>query len=118
MVLGKIGQGQAKPLPFAWVDGMGIEYLHTHDDFYQSTRWKKKRQSILARDGYQCRECRRYGRMREAKEVHHIKHLDEHPERAFDDDNLISLCHRCHNAMHPEKAKGLNKSKKFRGYDP
>lgn len=32
-----------------------------------------------------------------AREVHHIKHSDEYPELAYDDNNLISLCHACHN---------------------
>ncbi|MCQ2113333.1 MAG: HNH endonuclease [Bacteroidaceae bacterium] len=49
--------------------------------------------------------CRRYGKKREATTVHHIKHLDEFPELAFDDKNLISLCGKCHNKMHPEKGK-------------
>lgn len=40
----------------------------------------------------------------EASTVHHIKHVDERPELAFTDDNLISLCTGCHNKAHPEKA--------------
>lgn len=74
---------------------------------YMSTRWIKKKAQILKRDGYQCRECRRYGRKREAEIVHHIKHVDEYPELAYDDNNLVSLCMACHNKAHPEKAKGL-----------
>lgn len=72
-------------------------------DFYKSAKWEMKRKSILRRDGYLCRNCRRYGRMREATTVHHIKHLDEHPELALVDSNLISLCSDCHNKAHPEK---------------
>lgn len=71
--------------------------------FYLTPRWQRKRAAILRRDKYQCQECKRYGRMREAKEVHHIKHLDDYPELAFDDSNLISLCSACHRKMHPEK---------------
>lgn len=41
--------------------------------------------------------------MRDATTVHHIKHLDEHPELALVDSNLISLCADCHNKAHPEK---------------
>ena len=37
--------------------------------------------------------------------VHHIKHLDEFPELAFKNDNLISLCEVCHAKEHPEKLK-------------
>lgn len=71
---------------------------------YDSARWKHKRAVILRRDGYRCQICKRYGRAREATEVHHIKHADEFPELAYDNGNLVSLCHACHNAQHPEKA--------------
>lgn len=52
-----------------------------------------------------CMECKRYGRAREAKVVHHIKHVDEYPELAYVDSNLVSLCVACHNKMHPEKGR-------------
>jgi len=47
--------------------------------------------------------------MREATEVHHIKHLEDFPDLAYEDDNLVSLCHACHNARHPEKARRAGK---------
>ena len=77
----------------------------TLEQFYKSSRWKKKREHILRRDRYLCRNCRRYGRIRERTEVHHIKHRDEYPELWFEDSNLVSLCHACHNKEHPEKAR-------------
>lgn len=75
------------------------------DDFYASARWKHKREIILRRDKYLCQNCKRYGRQVQAVTVHHIKHLDEFPELALKDDNLVSLCNACHNKAHPEKAK-------------
>lgn len=75
---------------------------------YLTSRWQKKRLSILRRDKYQCQDCRRYGRLKEATEVHHIKPVDEYPELAYVSENLVSLCHACHNARHPEKAKNMN----------
>ena len=80
-------------------------------DFYTSTAWKTKRAAILSRDGYMCRRCKRYGRLRQATTVHHIKHYDEYPELALDNDNLISLCDACHNYFHPEKAQKSNKKR-------
>lgn len=74
---------------------------------YTGKAWRAKRKTILRRDGYQCRECRRYGRARDAVEVHHIKPVDEYPELAYEDSNLVSLCHACHNKMHPEKAAAM-----------
>lgn len=83
---------------------------------YDCARWKHKRAAILRRDGYMCRNCRRYGRLTEATEVHHIKHVDEYPELAYVDDNLISLCHACHNAQHPEKAAALKHPRAYCRY--
>lgn len=72
-------------------------------DFYRSGRWKRKRKMILRRDGYQCQDCKRYGRQRPASVVHHIEHLEERPDLALDSKNLVSLCESCHNKRHPEK---------------
>lgn len=72
-------------------------------DIHKSMRWKKKREQILRRDKYMCQDCKRYGKRVDATEVHHIKHVDEYPELAFDSNNLISLCAACHNKRHPEK---------------
>ncbi len=83
---------------------------------YRSARWLRKRNVILRRDKYQCRECKRFGRRKEATEVHHIKHVDEFPELAFVDSNLVSLCHACHNAKHPEKASAMRDNR--RRYPP
>lgn len=77
----------------------------TLEQFYKSSRWKKKREHILRRDKYLCVNCKRYGRIRERTEVHHIKHADEFPDLWLADSNLVSLCKACHNREHPEKAK-------------
>lgn len=76
---------------------------------YNSAKWAATRERILRRDHYQCRLCRRYGRNREAQEVHHIKPVEIRPDLAFTPENLISLCHACHNKQHPEKAKNLRR---------
>lgn len=84
-------------------------------EFYHSGKWKKKRNSILRRDKYLCQECRKYGRLRVATCVHHIKHYEDYPELAFDNKNLESLCNQCHNKKHPEKG---NKGSGFRAPPP
>jgi len=83
--------------------------------FYHSSAWKNKRDEILRRDHYECQECRkridlanRNGvclnavdrQIRKAYTVHHIKHLDDYPALALDDDNLESVCMICHNVLH------------------
>ena len=74
--------------------------------FYKSKPWLKKRAAILRRDGFLCQNCLRYGRRRDATTVHHKKHLDDFPELALIDSNLVSLCESCHNKEHPEKGGG------------
>ena len=86
------------------------------ESFYRSMRWESMRSKILRRDGYMCQRCKRYGRMREAKVVHHIKHLDEYPEEALNPNNLISLCVDCHNKAHPEKADAIKQCRGFARY--
>ena len=88
----------------------------TNDKFYHSPRWERLRARILRRDKYMCQLCKRYGRMIEATEVHHIKHLEDCPEEAFNPSNLVSLCHSCHNRQHPEKTAYTNLSRERRKY--
>ncbi|NLG89793.1 MAG: HNH endonuclease, partial [Clostridiaceae bacterium] len=64
--------------------------------FYKSKEWKRKRKEILRRDNYECQRCKREGGFSKATTVHHIKHLDKHPELALVDSNLESLCGVCH----------------------
>lgn len=95
--------------------------------FYNSKEWKSKRLQILERDHYECQECRErlrlaavegkrlYGKdakIRRATEVHHKRELKDYPELRLDDDNLISLCVRCHNDKHGRRTKTLVKRKK------
>lgn len=67
---------------------------------YKDNRWKKKRENILRRDKYYCRNCKRLGIEKEADTVHHVKPVDHYPELYLDSKNLISLCGTCHNKMH------------------
>jgi 5-methylcytosine-specific restriction endonuclease McrA len=82
--------------------------------FYNSAAWKKCRGLILLRDNYLCQECLSEGQVISADMVHHIKSFDDHPEFALDMDNLISICHPCHNKEHPEKGSGkIKKQRRF-----
>lgn len=85
-----------------------------NDDFYQSVKWKRKREKILRRDKYQCQICRRYGRIIEAKVVHHKIELEDDPTLALVDDNLVSLCNACHNKVHDDKGTKANRSKRYK----
>ena len=74
---------------------------------YKSWRWKHLRQSILRRDRFQCRECRRYGLAVNATVVHHAYPAEDFPEFAWCPWNLLSLCSACHNAMHDRETGAL-----------
>lgn len=76
-------------------------------DFYESQKWKDKRARILRRDAYQCQVSKRYGRLVPAELVHHIFPLDEFPEFAFADWNLISVSQRIHNKLHDRQSNEL-----------
>lgn len=90
--------------------------------FYKSAAWQAKRIQILRRDHWQCQEClrrvmdaNRDGRtlsgedriIARATQVHHIIHLDDAPELGLDDDNLESVCIRCHNKLHGRDPDGM-----------
>ena len=85
--------------------------------FYNSPEWRRKQKAILRRDHYQCQLCKRYGRIREAKRVHHKLELAEYPELAMKDDNLVSVCKECHNKLHPEKGADTINKRRFGRYD-
>lgn len=69
-------------------------------NFYKSKQWKGKREVILKRDEYLCRECKRYGKTTPAVTVHHILPLEFYYEYRLISWNLISLCNKCHEGMH------------------
>ena len=95
--------------------------------FYNSGAWKQKRGDILERDHNECQDCRQRlenaakegkiltgweRKIWPAEAVHHLKELKEHPELGLDDDNLISLCSRCHNLRHGRNPNKFVKRKK------
>lgn len=85
---------------------------------YHTREWKKKRADILKRDHYECQRCiGKFGkvsriRITKADTVHHIQTLDQRPDLMMNDDNLISLCHSCHDIVHGRTPKIFNKPKK------
>jgi 5-methylcytosine-specific restriction protein A len=77
-------------------------------NFYKTKQWKRKRESILRRDEYLCQECKRYGKTIQATMVHHIVPLEKRPEFKLMSWNLISLCNKCHEAMHNRNTDELS----------
>jgi len=85
------------------------------DPFYKKAAWQKCREAVLVRDNYLCQRCLKNGKLTPADVVHHIEHLQDNPDRAFDESNLESVCAACHNRLHPEKGRGgVEKRRKAR----
>lgn len=78
--------------------------------FYKSTEFVELRRQVLAREHNECVECRKRGRYRRAKVVHHVNEVRDRPDLALslyykDTDgtvkpNLIPLCQECHERAH------------------
>lgn len=73
--------------------------------FYKSSRWKFLRSHVLKRDNYVCQECIKENKLTVCNTVHHIVSIKEDFSKALDEDNLITLCHECHNKIH-ERFRG------------
>ena len=67
---------------------------------YNSSRWKQVRRQALLRDNLMCIECKKIGVDTIATEVHHIIELNDDISKAFDLDNLESICHKHHMEHH------------------
>lgn len=72
-----------------------------YSKFYDNIHWK--RMSIYIRCKYNglCLVCYiKYKILNMANVVHHIVELKEDYSKRLDEDNLITLCHSCHNILH------------------
>ena len=70
--------------------------------FYQTRIWRRVRAEVLEMDKHECQDCKAKGIYTRAAEVHHIKTIYAHPDKALDiylpdgTRQLISLCFECH----------------------
>lgn len=92
-----------------WVRSLTEQSEYGVRAFYKTYRWIMKRRQILARDHNACVMCRMRGRYSRAAVVHHITHLKACPELALSEHNLVSLCKRCHEEVHPERKEAREK---------
>ncbi|GAA2715913.1 HNH endonuclease [Aeromicrobium ponti] len=80
--------------------------------FYRSIKWKSKREKILRRDEYLCRECKRYGKSTTATVIHHVFPLEHFPQYSMKSSNLYSCCNTCHNSFHDRDSHELTEKGK------
>lgn len=94
-----------------WEKAIDKYFTQTQDnsDFYNTAGWERKREVILKRDDYKCRECGRYGKVIDANTVHHIIPLQERPDLKLNNNNLVSLCEEHHEKMHNKFNNQLSK---------
>lgn len=71
------------------------------------------RDAVFKRDKYTCRDCGEAhgGNLR----AHHEKPLAEFPDKAYDVDNGVTLCHPCHELRHFKPGSTRNARKLKRG---
>lgn len=69
--------------------------------FYNSIHWKRMSSYIRCKYNDLCLMCYfKYKILTIANVVHHIVELKEDYTKRLDEDNLITLCHSCHNILH------------------
>src|SRR4051812_18821734 len=69
----------------------------TRRDVYDDPRWDALRERVLERDARRCVLAWLLGGpCSETLHVHHIEPIEERPELAFDEDNLVTACENHH----------------------
>ena len=85
--------------------------------WYNSAAWKSVREAVLRMDHHECQRCKARGRYSRAVLVHHVKHLKDRPDLALsiwdgEERQLVSVCKRCHEELHPESQRQRKPSAK------
>lgn len=68
--------------------------------FYNNKQWKKLTHVIKQKDNGLCLNCLNDNKIKYKDVIHHIIPLTDDKSKALDINNLISLCHTCHNRTH------------------
>lgn len=92
-----------------------------YSDFYNDKFWTRLSDKVRKKYNYLCVSCL----MEEDIDIvecdlaHHIIEVKEDFDRRYEEDNLIALCHRCHNILHSNytKEKQLKLKQIQRKYD-
>lgn len=70
-----------------------LRYSQQLDD----QRWKWKADNIRKRDEHKCRGC---GKSNRQLDVHHIRYVEGRQAWDYDESDLVTLCHECHEKVH------------------
>ena len=74
----------------------------SYAEMLKDPRWQKKRLEVMQRDGFRCQHC-----LSEDKslQVHHLVYHKNYKPWEYENEELITLCHRCHEIETEEKVK-------------
>ena len=75
-------------------------YHERYQQFYNSREWRDLRNYKFAMADGLCELCRKNGKVKAAREIHHIVPIEIDYSKRLDYDNLIALCSDCHNKIH------------------
>ena len=77
-----------------------------YSKFYDSIHWKRMSTYIRCKYNGLCLVCYiKYKVLKIADVVHHIVELKEDYSKRLDEENLVTLCHSCHNILHSNYAE-------------
>ena len=75
-----------------------------YKSFYKTKKWQEVRKYVIARDLGLCQKCKRKGKIKAGKQVHHKEELTDENltdwNIALNPNNLETLCDECHAAEH------------------
>lgn len=71
-----------------------------YEEYLQSPKWKAIAKKRFEIDNYTCQMCGSRGTPNNPLEVHHLsyRHIGNEQDRIYED--LVTLCHTCHKAIH------------------
>ena len=75
-------------------------YRERYQDFYNGKEWKELRAYKFAQANGLCEECLKKGIVTAGVEIHHIVPIEKDWSKRLDIDNLVCLCHACHDRAH------------------
>ncbi|HFC9286538.1 HNH endonuclease signature motif containing protein [Clostridium perfringens] len=87
--------------------------LSEQQKIYNSKKWRETKASVLDEYKGLCVGCLAKGLLVPATEVHHIVWLSKDISKAYDKDNLISLCYSCHDDIHRLNIDNKDKLESF-----
>lgn len=74
-------------------------------DSLNREEWRQIRKAILIRDDYACLRCEKKSKSGKGLSIHHIVPRDDDGGNNYE--NLITLCHSCHDFVEVEKLRSL-----------